>query len=71
MDNDYIVKHLQTLAGLMFTGEPFAKYNKRRDCFIFGGIKEDGTFKKNIVTKNIAIYLVVGIPAKQGKPKKL
>jgi len=60
MDSEYIVPKLLELSKLMYspTGEPFAKYSKQRDLYIFGCIRPFGEVVKNVVHKSVAIYLV-------------
>ena len=60
MDNDYIVNKLFRLAKIMYSeSEPFAKYNEKRNVFIFGCIRPFGEVVKNTVHRSIAVYLAV------------
>lgn len=60
MDSEYIVPKLLSLSKLMYSpnGEPFAKYSKQRDLYIFGCIHPFGEVVRNVVHKSVAIYLV-------------
>jgi len=58
MDAAYICPKLLELCAMWYNGEPFAKYNERRGLYIFGSI-DDEKANKNIVTKAVAIYLII------------
>lgn len=59
MDEDYIIAHLLKLCELMYIGEPFAKYSKHKNLYIFGSFKPFGKVVKNTVDKSVAIYLII------------
>lgn len=59
MDEEYIVPKLLDLAKVMYIGECFAKYSKQRDLYIFGYVNPFGEVTKNIVTKAVAIYIII------------
>lgn len=58
MDSEYIVPKLLELCKVMYNDEPFAKYSKQRNLYIFGCIRPFGEVVKNVVHKSVAIYLV-------------
>lgn len=70
MDEEYIVPKLLELCKLMYGNEPFAKYSKRRDLYIFGCIHPFGVVVKNVVHRSVAIYLAVGELPKRRKDGK-
>lgn len=60
MDSDYVIQHLFALCKVMYTnGEPFAKFSKERDLYIFGAIYPFGKTIKSVVHKSIAIYIIL------------
>lgn len=65
MDAEYIVPKLLSLCKVMYEGEPFAKFNEKRNVYIFGCIRPFGIVVKNIVHPSVAIYLAV-----QNLPKR-
>lgn len=59
MDKEYVIPRLLQLSKLIYGGEPFAKYVKKRNKYVFGSMVKKNVFK-NIITENVAIYLIVG-----------
>ena len=56
MDNTYIIAHLQKLAEVLNPNKSCFAY-KKRNVFCFGC---DHQFDTNEVTKQLAIYLIIG-----------
>lgn len=59
MNETYIVPKLLELAKVMYGGEAFANYSKRRDLYIFGSMYPFGKVIKNVVHRSVAIYLAI------------
>ena len=53
----------------MYGGVPFAKYNEKREVFIFGSFAGELTFK-NVTTRSLAIWCAVGITDLKRKRRK-
>lgn len=66
MDETYVCPKLKKLCSVMYIGEPFAKYNKRRNKYVFGSI-DGARLYKNTVEPGIAYFLIGGIKILEGK----
>lgn len=61
MDSKYICQHLIKLVNLIHETTRGFAYETESGKFVFGIMKK-GKKKRNIVSRNVAIYLIVGLP---------
>lgn len=72
MDDTYLCKHLKKIVGLMCQGRPYARVIKTNEKYVFGTKDYEGrSLYRNVVTKQIAIYLVIGAPGYEKKKRKI
>lgn len=68
MDTEYITTHLKKFCKLMYGGDVFARFNEKRNVFIFGSIVGEDVFK-NVTTRSLAIWCAVGTTDLKKKTK--
>ena len=71
MDADYILPRLKELCKFCFFGIPYAYVNER-GMYVFGTKDDNGIIRyRNIVTKGIAIHLIIGKYTKVDEYEKI